>query len=216
MQSIEELKENIKKLNDIYNIEYGIQLKLKKEIKTMNTELSENEKKISDFERKNFLIKEVSEEARNQAKDYFARLATHGLKIVLGEHLSVDIEVSTKGDSPTLDFLVTSEYDDYIISADPTEGEGGGVADIVALASFLNLNHLKLDTNKAPLMLDEPTKYVSKGNSREVSDFISQISKNKQIIMSTHDQVSQDIADKAYLLKKEDGITKVIEVTKEG
>ena len=68
------------------------------------------------------------------------------------------------------------------------------------------MNSFVSDDNSAPLILDEPTKFVSKGNAQDVALFLSETSKNmkKQIIMVTHDGVSKDYADKAYEIKLDD------------
>ena len=79
------------------------------------------------------------------------------------------------------------------------------------------MNSFVSDENSAPLVLDEPTKYVSKGNAKDVALFLSETSKNmgKQIIMVTHDGVSKDYADKAYRIAlDENGNSKSEDITK--
>lgn len=69
----------------------------------------------------------------------------------------------------------------------------------------------------APIILDEPTKFVSKGNAKDVALFLSETSKNmnKQIIMVTHDGISKEFADKTYEISLDkDGISNYREVSK--
>ncbi len=191
----------------------GIRSKIEEDLRKEQKKIDECKKELELFEKKKALINEACFEARKLARDLFASIASHGLQHVLGTHYSVLIELGTKGEDPTADFYVKSKYDDYEVEVDPTEEEGGGVADIVALASFFNLGNFQKTKNGAPFFLDEPTKYVSKGHSKDVSKFIKAISKemNKQIIMVTHDLVSKEIADKAYNLKLDDGGTSIAE-----
>ena len=73
------------------------------------------------------------------------------------------------------------------------------------------------ENNFAPYILDEPSKYVSKGEladnfakyMRSVVDFT-----NKQIIMSTHDEAMSNIGDRKYNIIK-DNNTKISEIFKE-
>lgn len=68
----------------------------------------------------------------------------------------------------------------------------------------------------APIILDEPTKFVSKGNAQDVALFLSETSKNmnKQIIMVTHDGVSKEFVDKTYEISLDkDGISNYKEVS---
>lgn len=213
MFNIEDMKKHLDSMKEIYNKESGAKTLLEKDKEFETKKLDEYIKECELFDKKKILINEACVEARKLSRDLFCSLSTHGLKHVLGTNLSVNIELGELGEKATADFFVKSKYDDYEVEVDPTEEEGGGVADIVALASFFNLGNFQKTKNGAPFFLDEPTKYVSKGHSKDVSKFIKAISKemNKQIIMVTHDLVSKEIADKAYNLKLDDGGTSIAE-----
>ena len=78
------------------------------------------------------------------------------------------------------------------------------------------MNSFLSDENDAPIILDEPTKFVSKGNAINVARFLKSIAEDfqKQIIMVTHDGVSSEIAHKAYSVKlNNEGSSEVQDIT---
>lgn len=215
---INELTNLYESLNSEYIKNTAIREKLKKDIEIENLKISEFYKEIEIYEKKKKLLQDASSKAREFSKEMFESVATEALQTILGKHLSVEIKLGENGGTQTAEFLVKAQYDgDYEVIVDPTNEDGGGVADIVALASLICMNSFVSDENGAPLILDEPTKYVSKGNAKDVSLFLSEISKSmkKQIIMVTHDGVSSDYADKAYQIALDDeGSSTSIDCTK--
>jgi ABC-type lipoprotein export system ATPase subunit len=63
--------------------------------------------------------------------------------------------------------------------------------------------------NVAPLFLDEPSKFVSKGHSENVAKFLFEVSSyfDRQVFMVTHDEFLAKTADKAYHFRINDGKT---------
>ena len=112
--------------------------------------------------------------------------------------------------------ILKSTYDGYETELEPTDEEsGGGVADIVSLANFITMNMLNGNINTAPIILDEPTKFVSAGNADGVGRFIEMASKqfNKQIIMVTHAQETTKYADKVLKVSLNDrGVSEAVVV----
>lgn len=190
-------------LNSEYIKNKAIKEKLEKDLEVENQKISEYFKEIEIYEKKKKLLQDASSKAREFSKEMFESVSTEALQTILGDNLSVEINFGENGGTQTADFLVKAIYGEKEVVVDPTEEDGGGVADIVALSSLIAMNSFVSDDNGAPLVLDEPTKFVSKGNAKDVSLFLSEISKsmNKQIIMVTHDGVSKDFANKAYKIE---------------
>lgn len=219
MYEFKRMEDLLECMKDNYRREMGIRSKIEEDLRKEQKKIDECKKELELFEKKKALINEACFEARKLARDLFASIASHGLQHVLGTHYSVLIKLGTKGEDPTADFYVKSKYDDYEVEVDPTEEEGGGVADIVALTAFFSLNAFQKNKNNAPLFLDEPTKFVSSGYAADVAEFIKAISKdlNKQIIMVTHDTTSKTIADKAYEISLDNnGVSIVKDVSRTG
>lgn len=216
--NIEELNNLYQELNKEYIEKTAIQKKLKKDLEDETEKIKSFEKDIEIYEKKKKLIQDAASEARKFSKEMFEETSTEALQTILGNNLSVEIKLGETAGTQTADFLVKAKYeDDSEVIVDPTNEDGGGVADIIALASLISMNSFVSDENSAPLVLDEPTKYVSKGNAKDVALFLSETSKNmgKQIIMVTHDGVSKDYADKAYRIAlDENGNSKSEDITK--
>ena len=198
---------DINVLEDLYqslDAEYikntAVREKLKVDLESENKKIEEYHKDIEIYEKKKKLLQDAASEARKFSKEMFESVSTEALQTILGDNLSVEVKLGETGGTQTADFLVKAKYGEDEVIVDPTDEDGGGVADIIALASLISMNSFISDENSAPLILDEPTKYVSKGNAEDVALFLSETSKNmkKQIIMVTHDGVSKDFADKAY------------------
>lgn len=209
--------EEFENLYDSLKAEYlkntAIKERLKKDLEEENKKIEEYHKEIEIYEKKKKLLQDAASEARKFSKEMFECVSTEALQTILGDHLSVEVKLGETGGTQTADFLVKAKYGEDEVIVDPTDEDGGGVADIIALASLISMNSFVSDENGAPLVLDEPTKYVSKGNSEDVALFLSETSKNmnKQIIMVTHDGVSKDYADKAYKISLDDNGNSVSE-----
>ncbi len=216
--TIEEINSLYDTLKEEYTKKSAIKEKLKKDLIVEKEKIEEYHKEIEIYEKKKKLIQDAASEARKFSKELFESNSTEALQAILGDNLSVEVKLGESGGTQTADFLVKANYEDGSeVVVDPTNEDGGGVADIIALASLISMNSFVSDENSAPLVLDEPTKYVSKGNAKDVALFLSETSKNmnKQIIMVTHDGVSKDFADKAYKIHlDEDGNSVAEDVTK--
>lgn len=202
-----QIKQQLEDLKTLYNKELGMMQQLKETQKQKEEEVKALQDEKSDIELKRIILQEASDEARKQAKETLQSVATHALQFIMGEHVSLEIELDTKGNSPTASFVVVKTYDDYIVRTDPAEEEGGGIADIVAFSVFIAMLQLAGGSNVAPLFLDEPSKFVSKGHSDKVANFLYDVSKsiNRQALMVTHDDFLANIGDTAYHFRIEDG-----------
>lgn len=190
------------------------QIKEKTEfIKSRQKENKEYEDTFNTNLKKKFLLQEACDTARKTSYDRFAIIATSGLQQIFGKDISVEIVSGEKNSVPTANFMVRTKYDGYETFTNPTDSDGGGVADIISLSAFICMNILYGDKNTAPLFLDEPTKFVSAGYASSVAKFIKEISEeyNKQIIMVTHAKETQYSADAVFNIALDDTGKSVVE-----
>lgn len=197
------------KLNNAYNQQIGVLNQLEKDREGKNKELNKINEKIDTINIQKILLKDASTEARKNSKDVLKDMATRALQFIIGDHMSLDIIIDEKSNAPTAEFVVKSEFGDYIVDADPAEEEGGGIADIVSFSNQIAMLQLTGKRNVAPLFLDEPSKYVSAGHSENVAKFLFETSGyfERQTIMVTHDEFLAKMGDKAYHCKIENGRT---------
>lgn len=211
MSVLTALKEDIN--NDI-NQKKGV-------LKSKEDTIATTEKRIRDLDEKSkrnmekkLIIQEACKLARDMSAEWFAKLSTNGVQTILGDNLEVKIVTGDKKGVPTCDFYVHAKYGSYETATDPTEEDGGGVADIVSLTNFIAMNALNIDSNSASIILDEPTKFVSAGHADDVGEFISKIAQelDKQIIMVTHAAETKNHADKIFKVELNDkGVSVVSE-----
>ena len=189
MSRLDELYAELKKYdNQIEQCNGIIQDKSKKIVERQNAIKTLETTKANNLLKKTILT-EACKQIRTISSDVFAQISTAAVQQILGNHLSVKIEQGERGGVPTAEFKICAKYDDYYLEVEPTDEEsGGGVADIVSLANLLTINILNREQNSAPIILDEPTKFVSVGNADKVGEFIKQMAEDfdKQIIMVTH------------------------------
>jgi hypothetical protein len=192
-------------------------------INSKTSKIAEKNKKIAELNKdkednilKKAILLEACKTMREMSSDIFANICTSGVRTILGDGQEIKIIHGERSGVPTSDFKLCSNYEGYITEVEPTSDEsGGGVADIVALASFLTMNILNGESNSAPILLDEPTKFVSLGNADKVGIFLQDISNqfNKQIIMVTHAADTAKYADALISVKLNEHGTSVVTKT---
>lgn len=158
------------------------------------------EKEESNNLLKKELLEQASDKAREDGMRVLADTASNAVQAILGEETYVDMVSSIRGGVPNVDVVIKRELDGREVITDPTQGEGGGVADIVSLAMFFSLGLLVGQDNEAPLFMDEPTKFLSKGYSNEAAVFINEMVQymGKQTLMVTHDETIANSGDKIF------------------
>ena len=190
-------------------------------ISSKTSKITEKNKKINELTQdkednilKKAILLEACKTMREVSSDIFANICTSGVRTIMGDDLTIKIVHGERGGVPVSDFKICSSYEGYTTELEPSEDEvGGGVTDIVSLANFLTMNILNREQNSAPILLDEPTKFVSLGNAERVGQFISDIAKqfDKQIIMVTHASDTAKYADKQFVVALDNGKSIVTE-----
>ena len=161
------------------------------------------------------LLENATEEARESGKKVLAETSTHAVQMALDDEKEVDVLLSQKRGVANADLIIRQTIDGLVLETDPTNDEGGGTADIVSLSTFISMGMLAGEDNLAPYFLDEPTKYVSKGNSKNVSDFLKEIVEyaERQTVLVTHDEVVAGAGDKIFKVVRDDtGTSHVTEI----
>lgn len=212
---VSQAKSRIEQVKSLYHKEMGMLQQLKQTQKEKEEEVKTLQEEKNGIELKRIILQEASEEARKQAKETLQTVATNALQYIMGEHVSLEIKLSEKGSSPTANFVVKKVYGDYEVETDPAEEEGGGIADIVALAVFIAMLQLAGGQNVASVFLDEPSKYLSKGHSDRFANFLYDVSKSigRQVYMVTHDEFLANIGDTSYHFRIEDGKSVVTDIS---
>lgn len=213
---MKELKDTISKYEKIKK-EFEREKEKKKHLEEQKKEfvdaLTELEAEESDNLLKKELLEQASEKAREDGMRVLSDTATNAVQAILGEDTFVDMVSTIRNGVPNVDVVVKREKNNIEVITDPTQGEGGGVADIVALSMFFSLGLLVGHDNEAPIFMDEPTKFLSKGYSTQAAAFINEMVDytGKQTFMVTHDETIASSGDKVFRTELNDEL--VSEVT---
>lgn len=216
METLEILRSRLKDGQRFYLSKKGELDNIEKELKLNENNLKAIEKETEKLMIEKQLIDNACTEAREQGRQFLQELATLAVSSVFRDDTEVELVLNEKGNSPVLDVFVT-ERDEYnqkqII--DPNL-DGGGLNDVISMCFLISIGST-VEDNFTPYILDEPSKYVSKGDfAFNFADYMKDVSEftNKQIIMSTHDAEMLDIGKTRYTIHK-NPTTKISEVTKE-
>ena len=200
---INSLKENIEEKKAAYNNQKGQKEQLEKRKETIISELENCKEQIDLLEQVNIYLQQVSDHARQQAKEQIEALVTQALQFVFGEEFSFEVEIEEKRSRPAAEFYVVSEYGEEKIRNRPQDARGGGVVDVVSLALRVAvLQTFSRPKILGPLVLDEPAKHVSEEYITRITKFLKNVSEMyaRQIIVVTHQQHLSQVADKAFLV----------------
>lgn len=206
-EEIELLDGLLSEMNEDYNKRLGTYNALKTKKEESTKKIDELKKERDDIEIDCRLFKEMAKKAREVGSELFCDIATCGLKNIISENLSLTASIGEFGGTPTLDLNVKTEWENgYSTECSPSDGAGGGVADIVALSSFVTTTYLADNGNSAPFFLDEPIHFLSADYAPAAAAFIKSLCEqfNRQIIMVTHDIASGHIADSAWVFELDD------------
>ena len=154
------------------------------------------------------LLNKACKEGRKNGRELLSQITTTSIKEVFGENSSVllyspedDEEDGSKNSTATTKVYIQKQLENGdIVNIDPSDADGGGLADITSLSLFMSLGQM-LKNNFAPYVLDEPTKFVngcelinkSANYIRNIVDFLG-----KQTIMSTNEDIYAEKADTVY------------------
>lgn len=174
----------------------------------------ELEKEIADISLCRKVIEEASKEAREQGCQFVEMMCSDAVGQVYGPDVSVKIVTSETSQGSSAELKIATKDENGNIQVTSPSLEGGGMNDIIATVMQVLYGNMVSD-NYAPIVLDEPSKYVSKGLAPNFAKFLKDMSlySSKQLIIPTHDDALMQEGDTIHFIKKDD-TTKTSSVTK--
>lgn len=190
----------------------GERIGIEKQLQEAQSDLLVTCNNIEMLSKVNKVYQLASQYARTKAKSVMESLVTKAFQCVYDEEMALRIDISPETETKTEAELVilTDSGDGYIVESDPDDGDGGGVSDVVSLASQISMLETIKPKIEGPLLLDEPGKQLGVLN-RRLAPFLDMITKSfgRQIIMASHDDYLIEAAHRAFYLTKKNGITQV-------
>jgi DNA repair exonuclease SbcCD ATPase subunit len=196
-------------LRDHYNRRRGEYEAVLRKKSLLEQRLEEKKRDIDKLQQVKILLQESAVFAREQARRQIETMVTNALQFIFGDRdmefrVTID-EVRGRAEG---EFLVVSRYGGEIpVETRPQDARGGGVVDVISLALRAALLHANKPRLDGPIILDEPAKHVSDEYSRQVAEFLKQLSTafGRQIIMVTHNQHLANTGDCSYIVEMRSG-----------
>ncbi len=167
---------------------------------------------IALFDKAAGLLTQIGEDRQRTAQKQIEALVTQGLQTIFGEELTFHLVPQVRGKRPEIDFVVRSRMDDgTIVDTDVMEARGGGLAATVGFLLRLVVLLLSRSRQETVLFLDETFAHVSADYEPRLAEFLRALVEKTgvQVIMVTHSDAFNEVADTRYRFELHDGVTRV-------
>lgn len=189
------------KLNDKINQLKGERKILRDQVKLAKKIIKDTEQSIEDHQEARRLISVASELAQTHFKKKVEKLVTLAIQAVFGQGLAFVLDIRKSRNKTECRPLVKEGEDLY----EPRDDMGGGIIDVISIALRFVMWSLQTKKTIPFFLLDEPFKFVGKGDLLDrAGQFIVKLS-NKlkaQILIITHEPQLAEIGNSAYHILK--------------
>lgn len=185
----------------------------KKELKEWEKKKENRFKDLENLEQVRSIFQVASQVTQTQLSEKISNIVSSALEAVFPDPYKFKIEFVKRRNTTECDLL----FEKNGITKPPLEACGFGTADIAALSS--RVAYRKLDpNNRNTMLLDEPTRALSKDKQIFASMLLkslSKIGKGLQFIIVTHNQDLANSADRIFKIEQENGISSIVQLEKE-
>ena len=183
----------------------------KEEIANLKEAITTNNNAIKKVEATDDYIKLLNDFRRFYSKDGIQKDLREGYKESIQKYARIFFE---KFNFNYSDLIVGDEYD---ISLRGPEGlvnldmVSGGEKIAIALSLRLAITQVMSKGNIETILLDEPTIHLDSFRRQELINVLRSMAIIPQMIIVTHDEELENAADRIIKLKKEEGISRIVE-----
>jgi len=203
------LERGVSAFRDHFNRRLGEQEAILRKKRQIEERVLAKRAEIDKLQQVKILLQESSAFAREQARRQIETMVTNALQFIFGEQdMEFRVQIEEVRGRAEGEFLVVSTYGGELpVETRPQDARGGGVVDVISLALRAALLHANRPALDGPIILDEPGKHVSEEYSRQVAEFLKQLSVafDRQIIMVTHNQHLANTGDTSYMVEMRNG-----------
>lgn len=207
--NVQELEGRLAKFRDFYNRQVGERDAILRKKRQLEERAQQVHDDIANLQQVKILLQESSAFAREQARRQIETMVTNALQFIFGDtDMEFRVQVEEVRGRAEGEFLVVSTYGGELpVETRPQDARGGGVVDVISLALRAALLHANRPPLDGPIILDEPGKHVSEEYSRQMAEFLKQLSVafGRQIIMVTHNQHLANTGDISYMVEMRSG-----------
>jgi DNA repair ATPase RecN len=197
----------VRQLRAAYHRRLGERDAILRKIEQTEEKLNQLQKEMERLTQVKILLQQSSQFAREQARRQIEGMVTQALQYIFGdENMEFRVEMEEVRGRTEGEFYVVSLYGGEIpVQTRPQDARGGGVVDVISLA--LRAAMLQATRMEGPIILDEPGKHVSADYSRNVAQFLKELSSafGRQILLVTHNAELASMGDIAYQVELREG-----------
>lgn len=182
--------------------------------KQIQTEVADLRVKTLSYEQASAVLSRIGEERQTAAQHQIEDLVTRGLQSIFNEDLTFHVVQAVKNKQPVVEFVVRSHMPDgQEVETEVIGARGGGLAEVVGFLLRLVVMLLSKDKQETILFLDESFGMLSAHYEVRMAEFLKEIVENTgiQVLMISHSNAFDDVADRKYRFELDHGVTKVVE-----
>lgn len=215
---LDELRKELSMRKQAYERRMGQKEVLEDQLKEIDETLFLKEERQKVLEEANQILQATSEQARDLARKSVESIVTEALRAVFGEAENIRAKITFQEvrQKPEAELLVVTDTPEGEVEAPPEDSNGGGVVDVVTLATRLAEIELYADPPlQGTIWLDEPTRNISSPEYRQaVAQFLADYSRRfgRQMVIVTQHHETVYASDKAFTVQMVDGVSKVEEI----
>jgi len=165
-------------------------------------------KKSEDFSKARWILTKVAEMTQLRFKEKVESLVTMAIQSVFDRDFKFVLVFEQKRNKFECRPVVMENEVEYT----PKDDMGGGIIDVISFALRVVLWNLQKPKSRNILILDEPMKYVGKGELLERAGMMLREISHKlgiQLVLVTHEPQLAEIADMAYSVTHRSGKSQV-------
>lgn len=177
-------------------------LEAQKVVKNKNLKQSEN--LYADLIKARWVITEVAKLTQERFKKRVESLITMVIRSVFDRDFEFELIMERKRNKLECRPIIKENGNEF----DPKFDRGGGLIDVISFAFRLVLWNLEKPRSRNVFILDEPFRFIGKGEMLErVGKMLKELSEKLifQIIMITHEKQLENIADKVFQVSYKGG-----------
>jgi DNA repair exonuclease SbcCD ATPase subunit len=172
------------------------------------------ESEIESHTKARWVLTEVAKQIQSKFSDQVENLVTSAIQSVFDRPFKFKLDFKERRNQFECEPKVIEGETELI----PKDDMGGGVLDVISFAFRIVLWYFEKPRSRAVFVLDEPMKFVGKGDLlMKAGQMIKQVSNRLgiQIIMVTHEPELTEIADRAWQVTHNGKVSKVKLLTDE-
>ena len=163
-------------------------------------QVEEKKHRVEVLTKARWVLSEVARLTQERFKDRVEALVTTAIRAVFDRPFEFVLELERKRNKLECQLLVKEGQIEYV----PKDDMGGGIVDVISFALRVVLWSMQKPRTRNVLILDEPMKYVGKGELLErAGRMLREISQGLgvQLIVVTHEPQLMEKADRAYYVR---------------